>query len=150
MSIQEGFAAALRLIRVSKQLSQKDISTKVAGSHTSQLEAGKTSPTVKVAADLADALGLSPAALLAVAVASDTGSSPRSVLMKAVSDLEALGLIDTVPPSSAQATDSPHPTTARAAATRSNVQNLKDQGFKQIEVARELGLPRSTVQRHWH
>jgi len=150
MSIQDGFAAALRWIRVAKGLTQKEVSTAVAASHVSQLEAGKTSPTVKVTVDLADALGLSASALLATAVASDSGTTPRAVLMQAISDLECLGFIDTVPPASAQDTDSPHPTSTRAAQTRAQVQELKGQGFTQVEVAKDLGVPRSTVQRHWH
>ncbi|EGH42833.1 helix-turn-helix domain-containing protein [Pseudomonas syringae] len=149
MSIQDGFAAALRWIRVTKELTQKDVSGTVAASHVSQLEAGKTSPTVKVAGDLALALGLSPSALLAAAAASDLGATPRAVLMQAIDDLERLGLIDMVPPASAQSTDSPHPTSARAALTRSQVQELKKRGLTQVQVARDLGVPRSTVQRHW-
>ncbi len=150
MSIHEGFAAALRWIRVTKGLTQKDVSTTVAASHTSQLEAGKTIPTVKAAGDLAVALGLSPSALLATAAASDLGITPRAVLMQAIDDLERLGLIDTVPPTSAHITHNPHPTSTKAALTRSQVQELKAEGLTQVEVARDLGIPRSTVQRHWH
>lgn len=150
MSIQEGFAAALRWIRVTKGLTQKDVSSTVAASHVSQLEADKTSPTVKVAGDLALALGLSPSALLAAAAASDLGVTPRAVLMQGIEELERLGLIDTVPPASSQDTESPHPTSARAAVIRAQVQELKTRGLNQLEVARDLGIPRSTVQRHWH
>lgn len=150
MSIQDGFAAALRWIRVTKGLTQKDVSTTVAASHVSQLEAGKTSPTVKASAELALALGLSPCALLAAASASNSATTPRLVLAQAIEDLERLGLIDTVPPASAHGTESPHPTSARASATHSQVQALKAQGLTQVEVARDLGIPRSTVQRHWH
>lgn len=150
MSIQEGFAAALRWVRVKRGLTQKDVSTTVVASHVSQLEAGKTSPTIKAAGDLALALGLSPSALLAAAVASDQGTTPRAVLAQAVEDLERLGLIDLVPPTFAQSTDSPHPTSARAAHTRSQIQEMKTKGMTQGEVARLLGIARSTVQRHWH
>ncbi|WP_434652273.1 helix-turn-helix domain-containing protein [Pseudomonas sp. R3-56] len=135
---------------MTRGLTQKDVSTTFAASHVSQLEAGKTSQTVKVAGDLALALGLSPSALLAAAAASNLGTTPRAVLMKAVDDLERLGLIDTVPPASAQSTDSPHPTSSRAARTRSQVQEVKARGLTQVKVSRDLGIPRSTVQRHWH
>ncbi|WP_065869963.1 helix-turn-helix domain-containing protein [Pseudomonas sp. 25 E 4] len=148
MSIQTGFAAALRIVRLAKGFTQKDISGTVAASHVSQLESGKTTPTLKVAADLAHMLGLSPSALLAVATASDSRDSPRAVLLQALGELEALGLADQTPP--ALAVDSTHPTSIRAAATRADVQKLKSLGLTQIEAAKELGLPRSTVQRHWH
>lgn len=95
-------------------------------------------------------LHLSPSALVAVAAASDTQLSPRAVLLQALSELETLGLADQVPPVLAEAVDSTHPTSVRAAATRARVQKLKSQGLTQIDAARELGLPRSTVQRHWH
>ncbi|VVM76869.1 hypothetical protein PS631_02115 [Pseudomonas fluorescens] len=150
MSIQNGFAAALRVIRLAKGLTQKDLSGTVAASHVSQLESGKTSPTLKVAADLAYMLDLSPSALVAVATASDSQDSPRSVLMQAISELELLELADQIPPASAEAVDSTHPTSIRAAAARADVQMLKSQGLTQVEAAKQLGLPRSTVQRHWH
>jgi len=150
MSIQNSFAAALRWIRVSRGLTQKDVSGNVAASHISQLEAGKTSPTIKVAGDLAAALGLSPTALLATAAAADLGITSRAVLMQAIDELERLGLVDTVPPASAQSTDNPHPTSAKAGLTHAQVQELKAQGMTQVEVAGNLGIPRSTVQRHWH
>lgn len=150
MSIQEGFAAALRLIRATKGLNQKDLSGQVTGSHVSQLESGKTSPTVKAAAELAQALGITPSALLAVAVAADSEVTPKEVLMRAISELENLGLADKTPPPSAQAMDTTHPTSVRAAATRAQVQGLKSQGLRQVDVAKELGIPRTTVQRHWH
>ncbi|MCF8976567.1 helix-turn-helix domain-containing protein, partial [Pseudomonas edaphica] len=122
----------------------------VAASHISQLESGKTTPTLKVAADLAYMLDLSPSALIAVATASDSQDSPKTVLMQAIKELEVLGLADQIPPASAETVDSTHPTSIRAAATRANVQKLKSQGLTQVEAAKELGLPRSTVQRHWH
>ena len=150
MSIQNGFAAALRAIRLAKGLKQKDLSGTVAASHISQLESGKTTPTLKVAADLARMLDLSPAALIAVATASDSQESPRAVLLQALSELQNLGLADQSPPSSALDVDGTHPTSIRAAATRVRVQKLKSQGLTQIDTAKELGLPRSTVQRHWH
>lgn len=150
MSIQEGFAAALRLIRATKGLTQKDLTGKVTGSHVSQLESGKTSPTVKAAGELAQALGITPSALLAVAVAADSEVTPKEVLVRAISELENLGLADQIPPPSAQNMDRTHPTSVRAAATRAQVQELKSQGHRQVDVAKELGIPRTTVQRHWH
>ncbi|MGY2096075.1 helix-turn-helix domain-containing protein [Pseudomonas simiae] len=150
MSIQTGFAAALRVIRLAKGLTQKDLSGTVAASHISQLESGKTTPTLKVAADLAYMLDLSPSALIAVATASDSQDSPKTVLMQAIRELEVLGLADQIPPASAETVDSTHPTSIRAAAARANVQKLRSQGLTQVEAAKELGLPRSTVQRHWH
>ncbi|KEZ67914.1 Fis family transcriptional regulator [Pseudomonas amygdali pv. tabaci str. ATCC 11528] len=150
MSIREGFAAALRLIRVTKGLTQKDLAGPVAASHVSQLESGKTTPTVKVVGELAQSLDLSPSALLAVAIASDSQATPRAVLLQAISDLEDLGLADQIPLTTVLAMDNPHPTSARAGLVHAQVQELKGQGLRQVDVAKELGLPRSTVQRHWH
>lgn len=150
MSIQDGFATALRLIRATKGLTQKDLAGPVTGSHVSQLESGKTSPTVKTAGELAQALGLSSSALLAVAVAADSEATPKDVLLRAINELEILGLVDQIPSASVQALDTQHPTSVRAAATRAQVQALKSQGLRQVDVAKELGIPKTTVQRHWH
>ncbi|PHN17208.1 helix-turn-helix domain-containing protein [Pseudomonas sp. ICMP 561] len=150
MSIQKGFASALRLIRVKQQLTQKDISTRVTGSHVSQLESGKTSPTLKMSSELAVALGVQPSALLAVAFAAERGVTPREILNQAMADLERLSLLDSEPPECADATASPHPTTARAAEMRASVLSLKAKGLSQAEVSREMGVPTSTVNRHWH
>lgn len=150
MSIQKGFASALRLIRVSRQLTQKDISGPVTGSHISQLESAKTSPTLKLSAEIGRSLGIEPLALVAVAFAADQGLTPSQLLTQAAADLEKLGLLDSIPPDQPQAIDSPHPTTVRAKEVRTAVQNLKAQGLRQAEVARKLELPKSTVQRNWH
>lgn len=150
MPIQEGFAAALRLIRTVKGLKQKDLTGAVTGSHVSQLESGKTTPTLKAASDLAQTLDLSPSALIAAAMACDSQVTPRAVLEQAISELEKIGLADEIPPVSADDLGSTHPTSVKAAAIRAQVQELKSQGLKQVDVAKQLELPRSTVQRHWH
>ena len=150
MSIRKSFASALRLVRASRQLTQKDISGGVTGSHISQLESAKTSPTVKLSAELARSLAVDPIALLAVAFAAEQGVTPNQVLNQALADLEKLDLLHTVPPAEPSVLESPHPTTVRAQQVHAQVQALKAQGFRQAEVARELGLPKSTVQRNWH
>lgn len=86
----------------------------------------------------AQALGLSPSALIAVAIACYSRAAPRAVLLQAISKLETLGLVDEVPPASADALENAHPTSIRAAAIRAQVQELKSQAFKQDEAAKEL------------
>ncbi|XAG02417.1 helix-turn-helix domain-containing protein [Pseudomonas sp. REB1044] len=149
MSIPKGFASALRLVRVSRQLNQKDLGDQVASSHVSQLEAGKTSPTLKLSVELAGALGVEPVALLAVALAADRGVTPNQLLAQAAADLEKLDLLDAIPPAEPGAIDAPHPTTARAVKANAQVQRLKAQGLSRLEVAQALGLSKTTVQRYW-
>ncbi|ANY86214.1 helix-turn-helix protein [Pseudomonas putida] len=149
MSIPKGFASALRLVRVSRQLNQKDLGGQIASSHISQLEAGKTSPTLKLSVELAGALGVEPVALLAIALAAERGVTPNQLLALATADLEKLQLLDAVPPAEPGAIDAPHPTTARANKANAEVQRLKAQGMSRLEVAQELGLSKTTVQRYW-
>jgi len=104
----------------------------------------------EVAGDLAVALGLLPTALLATVAASDHGITSRAVLMQAINELAFLGPLDTVSPASAQSTDNPHPTSVKAALTHAQVQKFKAQRLTQVEVTGDVGIPRSTVQRHWH
>lgn len=63
--------------------------------------------------------------------------------MHAISDLEEIGLADEISPVPADDLDSAHPTSVRAAAIRVQFQNLKTQGLKQVDVAKELELPRA-------
>lgn len=149
MSIPKGFASALRLVRVSRQLNQKDLGHQIALSHISQLEAGKTSPTLKLIVELASALGVEPVALLTVALAAERGVTPNHLLAQAAADLEKLHLLNAVPPAEPSAIDAPHPTIARANKASADVQRLKALGLNRLEVAHELGLSKTTVQRYW-
>lgn len=60
-------------------VTQIDLTGAVTGSYVSQLERGKTTPTLIAAGDLTQALGLSPSALIAAVMACDSQVTPRAV-----------------------------------------------------------------------
>ncbi|WP_449431791.1 helix-turn-helix domain-containing protein [Pseudomonas putida] len=148
MALREAFAAVLQLLREQRKMSQHEVAGAVTQSHISQLEAAKTSATIETAVELAGALRIDPIALLALARAAETQQTVRQALEQAMHDLDEAQLLDLPLPSAP--TSKPHPRIEKAAEAREQVQALKAQGKTQGEVIKELGLPRSTVSRHWN
>ena len=120
----------------------------VAPSHVSQLEAVKTSPTLEVSQELAQALNLHPVSLLTLVHAAKDQKTARDVLLLAMEELNAINLLDASLPT--QPEKLPHPQTVAAEKKWKAVQELKKEGRSQAEVIEILGLPKSTVGRLWH
>ncbi|MNR16454.1 helix-turn-helix protein [compost metagenome] len=120
----------------------------VAPSHVSQLEAVKTSPTLEVSQELAQALHLHPVSLLALVHAAKDRKTARDILLLAIEELDAIQLLDASLPT--QPEKLPHPQTVAAEQKWEAVQGLKKAGRSQAEVVEILGLPQSTVSRLWH
>lgn len=148
MSVRIAFATALKLLRTKRGLTQHELSKNVAQSHVSQIENEKTSPSLDAIVELARVMNLSPVALMALACAAQDGLSAGDVLKIAEKDLQDMALLqDSIP---LYTEDAAHPRVAAAAKMREEVQALKEQGFSQAEIAKELGMAKTTVQRHWH
>ena len=146
MSLRDAFAAALQYMRKHRNLSQRDISAGTDQSHVSRLEAAGNSVSLEVSDELARALAIEPMALLALVYASQNGVSPKCVLSRAEAELEALELLHVHLPSTPSKLESPR---AMESAQRSRaIAELLAQGKTQAEVARLLGLAKSTVTRH--
>jgi len=148
MLLRHAFAAVLQLLRTRQGLSQHDIAKTVTPSHVSQLEAARTSPTLEVSEELAEALRLHPVSLLALVHAAKHQKTAREVLLLAMEELNAIELLDASLP--AQPEKLPHPQTVAAERKWEAVQELKKEGRSQAEVIEILGLPKSTVGRLWH
>lgn len=147
MSLRRAFASVLQLVRVSRGLSQHDIAVTVTQSHISQLEALKTSATLEVSQELASALNLQLISFLTLVQAAQDQKSAREILQTALQELEAMALLDGhLPPEPKKLRP---PQTEGAEEKRKAVQALKSKGHTQAEVMRMLGMPRSTVGRHW-
>ncbi|MGG7632808.1 helix-turn-helix domain-containing protein [Pseudomonas sp. ES1] len=148
MTLRSSFAAALQLLRSQKGLTQADISTHVAQSHVSQLETAKTTATVDVSYELANALGVKPVSLLTLAVACHQKCTAREALLECLAELEELDLADS------ELSDElrPRKTTSMIEAERKRkaVHELKAQGLTQAEAGRQLGLPKATLRRLWN
>ncbi|KJZ64394.1 helix-turn-helix domain-containing protein [Pseudomonas fluorescens] len=148
MSVRIAFAAALKLLRTGRGLKQQDLSASLTQSHVSQIESGKTSPSLEAIIDLSNALQLHPVALMALVCAAHEELTPGDILELAKEDLQSQSLLGIT--IALESEEKPHPRVAAAALAREQVQALKDQGYSQADIARELGMAESTVRRHWH
>jgi len=148
MSLRMAYAAVLQLVRTRRGLSQHDIAVTVTQSHISQLESLKTSATLEVSQELASALNLHPISFLTLVQAAQDQKPAREILLLALQELGGMALLDKAPPLEPKKLRPPQ--TVDAEKNWEAVQALKSQGHTQAEVVRMLGLPRSTVGRHWH
>lgn len=148
MSVRIAFAAVLKLLRTEQGLTQLELSRNVTQSHVSQIENGKTSPSLEAIIELSATLNLHPVALMALACAAQEKMTASDVLEIAKKDLQSLSLLKVAIPLETET--KPHPRVAAAAQSRESVQALKEEGHSQAEIARILGMAESTVRRHWH
>lgn len=148
MSLRKAYAATLQWLRVRRGLSQSDLQGQADQAHVSRLEASKTSASLDLSADIAQALGVTPLSFLTLVAAAHEGKTARSALNETIAELLLLGVIDEVLPDEPQKLIPPQ--SAAAAEKLRAVQELKKIGVSQVEVSRQLGLPRSTVGRLWH
>ncbi|MFL1527240.1 helix-turn-helix domain-containing protein [Pseudomonas sp. O230] len=87
------FGAALRTIRLGKNLSMHDVYKKATGrTYYSALEHGRKVPTLAKIDEIANALGVHPLALLLLSYAQDTDQSMLRLIAQAKVDLDELGL----------------------------------------------------------
>ncbi len=148
MLLRKAYAAVLQLLRTRQGLSQYDIALTVTQSHVSQLEAVKTSATLEVSQELAEALNLHPVSFLALVHAAQDQKSAREILHLALKELDAIELLDASLPTQPEKLS--HPQMVAAERKWEAVQELKKEGHSQAEAVEILGLPRSTVGRLWH
>ena len=148
MLLRNAYAAVLEVFRARLGLSQHDIAMTVTQSHVSQLEAAKTSATLEVSQELAEALHLHPVSFLALVHAAQDQKSAREILHLALEELDAIELLDASLPTQPEKLS--HPQTVAAEKKWEAVQVLKKEGRSQAEVVEILGLPKSTVGRLWH
>jgi len=147
MSLRQAFAAALKFVRTHHKLLQQDVSSGVTQARISQLESGKNGATLETTQQVAQAMRMTTTSFVVTVLAAQDKTTPRQVLSEALAELEALGLLDV--DISEHVPDPSHPVTQKSANTREEVQKLKAEGHRHIEVARILGLSKSTVTRHW-
>ncbi|MFJ3010679.1 helix-turn-helix domain-containing protein [Pseudomonas fluorescens] len=147
MSVRTAFAMALKLLRAKRGLTQNDLSQKVDQSHVSRIENEKTSPSLEAIIELADALEISPVALMAIVCGVHHELSAGDILKTAEKDLKSLALMKgSIPLEIEQPI---HPRITAAVQAREAVRVLKEQGLSRAEVAMRLGMAKTTVQRHW-
>lgn len=148
MSLRQAYAATLQWLRIRQGLSQADLQQQADQAHVSRLEASKASASVDLSADLAHALGVTPLSFLTLVAAAHEGKTARAALNETLAELQRMGVLDETLPCEPQKLRPPQSTAA--AEKLRVVQELKKAGLSQVEVGRQLGLPRSTVGRLWH
>lgn len=148
MSLRKAYAAALQQLRIRLGRFQHESGVKLGQSHVSRLETGRHSATVTSSADIADALGVQPLSLLALVFAAQEIQPARQVLLKALAELEELGLADELLPS--EPAQIPPPELSQAEKRWAAVQAHKEAGATQKDTAALLGISTSAVGRFWH
>lgn len=148
MQLRRAYANTLRFLRERKGLNQLELAGAVDASYISRLEHGESAVTIETNESLAEALEITPLAVLALVHGAKRGVSAREMLKQASEELQRLELMDSLIPTDQ---DGPmHPQVAKGMETTKAVQALKANGLSQAEIARELNLSTSTVGRHWH
>ena len=151
--IRPALAAVIRAVRGSLGLTQEGLSHATSRTYVAKIENAQSTPTLDKFSELAEALGLSPLALLSLVLATRDNVSTQSLLAQATAELEALE-------QRISASDIAEHLTGvgvlkRPAARPVNVVKLKkvlqckESGLSQSETARQLGITRSTVNFLW-
>jgi len=147
MSLRLAFATAMKFVRAHRRLLQQDVSGGVTQARISQLESGKNSATLETTQQVAKAMGMTTTSFVVTVLAAQGETTPRQILSEASAELEMLGLLDS--DISQHAPNPGHPNVQKSANTRARVQKLKAEGHRHVDVARILGLGKSTVTRYW-
>lgn len=145
--LRHAIAAALTHVRQQQRVLLTDLEEGVTASHLSRIERSERGVTVEKLDEIARQLGVHPLTLLALAYGADEIVRPTD-LLKQVSK-EVAGLGGSVAPLLIKADTRTHARVAAAQERREEVQRLKAQGLTKAEVARELGVSKQTVGRHW-
>ncbi|WP_409319947.1 helix-turn-helix domain-containing protein [Pseudomonas putida] len=153
MSIKLAFAAVLRALRVTKNLSQERLADALTAPYLSSLETGKATASLTKLQALSESFGVSPSTLIVLSQSVSQNVSTDEVLERVRAELaefdEAGGSVQL----SREIVGGV--LVKRAAGKRvdedklSRIQECKTQGLSQSETARRLGLSTSTVHDLW-
>lgn len=153
MIVKEEIAIVLRAIRQLKGARYDALMGAISQNNLSLLEQGKTLATLPTLLKIADSLDIHPLALLAVALGLRNQNTPEYELNLALEDVHRFFDEGGLQVMEQQQQDGS--LKKRARGTKANSENveavmkLKKLGKTQTEVARDLGLPLTTVHRYW-
>ncbi|MDP9522110.1 helix-turn-helix domain-containing protein [Pseudomonas putida] len=154
MLTRHSLAAALRTIRAARELTRDELIGVIDRNTLHKLENAKSGVTLEKLEKLADALRISPAALLILASGIATDTPPSSILQLLSEELRALEELGVVATMASHFSDGQllpeRPGKRHSPQTIESVLAFKAAGKSQKEAAQELGLPTSTVNRLWH
>jgi transcriptional regulator with XRE-family HTH domain len=153
VSMKVPFAAILRALRSQKGLTQESIPEGSNRQYLSQLEHGKSSPTLDKLQDLSEAFGVSTLALIGAVTAVKEDLTVDDLIAKFSAQMkafEAEGIL-----AAARAELSGAELLTRPAgrvidrALRASIQECKAQGLTQAQTSQNLGVNKMTVSRYW-
>lgn len=151
--LKQALAAVVRALRESLGLTQENLAHAASRTYLSRIENADSNPTIEKFAELADALGLSPVALMALVLSTRDDTVASDVLAKAIEELKGLeGKIsaDDIKSHLAGMTIQKRPAARPADILKlQKVLECKDAGLSKAETARRLGISRSTVGFLW-
>lgn len=146
-------AAAIRTIRGMKALGYEDLADVTVRRSISSLEQAQVNVSVGKLAELAKALDFDFVALIAVCVALKEDMPPEKIVERAYNALAEFSSKGGIVQIRSQMIDGKvTPRTPGKPANAGNiaaVSHLRSRGFSQAEIAKELGLSKSTTNRYW-
>lgn len=145
--LRQAIAAALTHVRQQQQVLLTDLEDGVTAAHLSRVERSERGVTVEKLDEIARQLGVHPLTLLALAYGADEVVRPTDLLKQVSKEVATLG--GAIAPLAIKPESRTHSRVAAANERREEVQRLKGQGLTKAEVARELGVSKQTVGRHW-
>jgi len=153
VSMKVPLAAILRALRAHKGLTQESIPEGSYRQYLSQLEHGKSSPTLDKLQDLSEAYGASPLLLVGAATLIQEGVTVEELIEKFATQmrlLESDGILD-----AARAEVNGNELLSRPAGRvidrmlKASIQECKAQGLTQAQASQSLGVNKMTVSRYW-
>ncbi len=148
MSLRYSFAAVLQLLRLRKGITQPAMTKHVNQQTVSKLEMARSSVSLETSYKLAAGLEIETVTLVALTIASHDRRTARDILLASLAEVEGLDLADVAVPAEPERLTPMNISGAREKLEA--VQKLKAKGLTQVEAARQLGMPESTLRRFWH
>ncbi|EOG8379199.1 helix-turn-helix domain-containing protein [Pseudomonas aeruginosa] len=145
--LRHAIAAALTHVRQQQRVVLTDLEEGVTAAHLSRIERSERGVTVEKLDEIARQLGVHPLTLLALAYGANEVVRPTDLLKQVSKEVATLG--GSIAPLAIKPKTRTHSRVAAANERREEVQRLKSQGLTRAEVARELGVSKQTVGRHW-
>lgn len=153
MSLKIEAAAVLRAFRKLQGTGYVHLSDQAARRTVGELERANTGVTLDKLSSLAQALGFDLPTFVVLCVSIQRGVAPDVVIQSTAAHLEAFRAAGGIDLMHGEITDGEIVKRPRGKPrnyqTEAEIHRLKAEGKNQSEAARLLGVPRSTVQKHW-
>ncbi|WP_145308027.1 helix-turn-helix domain-containing protein [Pseudomonas sp. SJZ077] len=148
MSLSEALAAVVRALRQSSNMTQDDL-TLIGRSQRNRVERGKANATMETISKIAEMLHVDSALIILLANSLQSGEPADVALQRISTKLDSLkreGALERIIYEPEPRTGRPVARDAQKALERAPL--LKQSGMSNSEIAQQLGVSKSTVQRY--